>query len=120
MADETEKNIIDILNNIEFYHVILIKMTENFKQHLQDTYKKNNQWKWILNIIKLMNQTHQNQSFHNKNTTEQSSELYFTYWNGLIYYINDVNECKCLYISSQFKKKIFKLIYDYQHYKKFH
>ena len=45
MTDETGKNITDILNDIEFYHVILIKMTENFKQHSQDTYKKNNQRK---------------------------------------------------------------------------
>ena len=49
-----------------------------------------------------------------------SAELCFVYWNDLIYYIDNVNNHEHLCISICFKKKIFKLLYDQQHYSEFY
>ena len=76
MSNKNKKDIIDTLNDIEFYHIILIKLTNNFKKCLQDAYKKDTQWKWILNIIKLMNY---NLNTVNEDIAEQSAKLHFTY-----------------------------------------
>ena len=44
----------------------------------------------------------------------------FAYWNGLIYYVDDVDEWECLCILVCFEKKIFELIYNHQHHDEFH
>ena len=48
------------------------------------------------------------------------TELHFAYWNDLIYYIENINDHKCLCISICFKKKIFELIHDQQHHSEFY
>lgn len=57
---------------------------------------------------------------YNKDIMKWLKKLHFAYWNGLIYYIDDTNEHKCLCISSQFEKKIFKIVHDHQHHSGFH
>ena len=117
MGNKNKKDITDTFNDIEFYHIILIKLTNNFKKHLQNTYKKDTQWKQILDIIK---STNCSLNTANEDIVKWLTKLCFTYQNSLIYYINNVNSCECLYISICFKKKIFKLIYDQQHHSEFH
>ena len=77
-------------------------------------YKEDKQWKWILDIIYSVSNT------VNKDSAERLFNLYFIYWNNLIYYINDVDEHKYLCISVCFEKKIFELVYDWQHHDEFH
>lgn len=48
------------------------------------------------------------------------SDFYFAYWNDFIYYINEINSCKCLCILICFKKKIFELAHNHQHHDEFH
>ena len=48
------------------------------------------------------------------------TELCFAYWNNLIYYIDNINDCKHLCISIYFEKKIFELTHDWQHHSEFH
>ena len=119
MMNKIKKDIINILKNlaIEFYHVTLIELADKFKKYLQNMYKKDIQWKQIIDIIKLMNCS---SDMVNKDMMKWSVKLHFTYWNSLIYYINDVNKCKCLCISAYFKRKIFKLTHNWQHHTDFH
>ena len=115
MMNKIKKDSTDILNNIKFYHIILIKLTDDFKQCLQDVYEKNDQWKCILNMIQS-----RKLSTINKDLLKWSAELHFAYWNDLIYYIDDVNEYECLCISACLEKKIFELTHDQQHHSEFH
>ena len=55
-----------------------------------------------------------------KDIAKWSAELHFTYWNDLIYYIDNVDGCEHLCISICFEKEIFELIHDWQHHDKFH
>ena len=78
-------------------------------------------------MIKQTNQSHQNSSSNkdilnttDKNIAEWPAKLHFAYQNDLIYYIDNINEHECLCILICFKKKIFKFIYDQQHYDRFH
>ena len=111
---------IDILDNIEFYHIILVKITDEFKQQIQNTYKEDSLWKWIFNLIKLTNHSWWNQYNNNENTVKRSADLQFMYHNDLIYYIDDVDDWECLCILVHFKKEIFKLIHNCQHHDEFH
>ena len=52
--------------------------------------------------------------------TKWLTELHFAYWNGLIYYIDNINGHEHLCISICFKKKIFKLTHDQQHHSEFY
>ena len=57
---------------------------------------------------------------HNKDTMKCSAELCFTYWNDLVYYINNINDYEHLCIFICFKKKLFELVYNWQHYDDFY
>ena len=59
MVNKIKKDVTNTLNNlaIEFYHITLVKLADDFKQCLQNMYEVNNQWKWILDMIKWMNQS---------------------------------------------------------------
>ena len=107
------------INDIKFYHVTLVELADNFKWCLKNAYKDDSQWKRILNMIRSPKQFTLNVT-HNEDIMKWSAELHFTYWNDLIYYINNVDECKHLCISFCFEKKIFELAYDQQHYDEFH
>ena len=115
MTDKIKKGSTDTLNDIEFYHIILIKLADNFKQCLQNTYKKDNQWKYILDMIQF-----RELGTVNEDLLKQSAELHFTYWNDLIYYVNNIDGCKHLCISVCLKKKIFELAHNQQHHSGFH
>ena len=56
MEEEKENNI-DMLNDlsIEAYHIILVELVDKFKQWVQNAYKEDPAWKWILDMIKLSN-----------------------------------------------------------------
>ena len=110
----------DTLDDIEFYHIMLVKIVNEFKQQIQNAYEEDSSWKWILNMIKLTNHSQWNQHNLNENTVKRSADLWFMYCNSFIYYIDDVNDQKCLCISAHFEKKIFKFIHDHQHHDEFH
>ena len=57
---------------------------------------------------------------NNQDIAEWSVRLHFTYQNDLLYYIDNVNGWECLCIPACFKKKIFELVHDKQHYDGFH
>ena len=99
------------------YHVILIKMSNEFKKKFKKTYKKNKRW---IKIIKLLI----------KDSVENNSKnwinfenLRFKYCNNLVYYLND-NELnddrERLCIFKKFVENIFVLIHDRLNYCDYH
>ena len=96
-----------ILNMI--YYVILIKMSDKFKEKVRKTYKNNKRW---IKIIKLLIKN----SFENNSKNWINFEnLRFRYRDDLVYYLND-NELnddrEWLCIFKKFVEKIFTLIHD--------
>ena len=100
-VDEKTLNII--------YHVILIKMSNEFKRKFKKTYKKNKRW---IRIIKLLI----------KDSVENNSKnwinfenLRFKYRDDLVYYLNDNelnNDRERLCIFKKLVENIFILIHD--------
>lgn len=75
-------------------------------------------------MIRSLRESHQNEKNTlneiNKDTVKRFSELHFTYWNDLIYYIDNIDEHEWLCILLRFKKEIFELTHDQQHHSEFH
>lgn len=89
------------------YYKILIKLFNEFKQCLQDKYIIKLQWKHILNIIKSITLWHDVQNtVSNKSYMKLLFKICFTYYNDLIYYIDNINDQEHLCILLTLKKDI--------------
>ena len=120
---EFVKRVIDLNFNVDertlnmIYHVILIKMSDEFKKKLKKTYKNNKRW---IKIIKLLIKD----SFENnlKNWINLE-DLRFKYQDNLVYYLSD-NELnddrKRLCIFKKFVENIFVLTHDRLNYCDYH
>ena len=122
------KNIFDMI-----YHVILIKMSNNFKIQLKETYLKNKRWIKILKLIKSKDIVVVKIDIVDSNITtifsfvvaksfiEKSIEKFFfnfenfrfRYRNELIYYVNELDDDReKLCIFKQFVDEIFAFAHD--------
>ena len=91
------------------YHVILIKMSDEFKKKLKEIYKENKRW---IRIIKLLIQ---NSIEDNSKNWINFEDLRFRYRDDLVYYLddnelNDDREWLCIF--KKLVENIFVLTYD--------
>ena len=91
------------------FHVILMKMKNEFKIRLKNEYKIDDHWNNILKMIKNVEEQ-----------DEQLVDIKFKHRNNLLYYINSNDERERLCISIAMKKKIFQMTHDSHHHVSFH
>ena len=133
--------ITSLLSKQSIYYIILIKMTNEFKQRLKQTYQNDSLWKKIFDLIRFLDvsctrtindresivitssktfTTSRNLSKRlksiiivivNDETTSNKFDLRFKFRQNLIYFVVD-DERERLYVSISLKQKIFQLIHD--------
>lgn len=91
----------------EAFNVTLMKLVNEFKDWLKQTYLNDSQW---LKIRK---------SILNSNNSQFMTFSDFHLWNDLLYLI-DHNEQECLIISRNLKKEVFKLSHNLLNHQGFH
>ena len=102
--------------SIVVYHVILIKIFDDFKRKLKIVYITNDYWKKILKIIKNSFESIDNNVIV---INEQFRDIRFKLRNHLIYYTFNENK-KRLCILTIIKQKFFRLIHDFNNHDDFH
>lgn len=94
-------------DSLDTYHTTLVKMSNDFKIWLKETYQRNKRWTRVLNVISKI----ENLTFE---------RLRFVLRNDLIYYVDDLNDRERLCILKALRKKIFHLAHDEQSHSEFH
>ena len=102
--------------SIVIYHVILMKIFDDFKNRLKIVYITNDYWRKILKIIK-----NDFESIDDNVVVinEQSRDIRFKLRNDLIYYTFDENK-KRLCVSTILEQKILRLTHDFNNHNDFY
>ena len=107
------------------YHITLIEMSDDFKVKLKEAYKKDEQWKKVLNLVKPSSdpttaEPKQESVSDSPAELEPTTEIRFKYRNELLYYINFDDGRERLCIPAIMKQQIFHLTHDQQHHGEYH
>ena len=89
------------------FHIIFVEMANDFKTCFKRIYRENKQWKRILNFV-----NPQNEIIITDEKPPTLKNLRFRYKNGFVYYINEFNGKKRLYIPKTLKK----IVHEEQNY----
>ena len=141
-CDEDRVTIKSLMLNQSIYHIILMKMTDEFKNRFKRTYQNDFQWNKILFMIKFVDEfdiidTKMTSNFfsnQSENIIDDTSiiniivieknfnirsELRFKYRQKFVYYMFD-DERERLCVSTFMKQKMFQLTHDQIHHDDFH